>query len=306
MRSDDLATRVEDGVEPLGRVELGPASGDPRPQRPLTRSEQTAVLVEDGGPHAAQTDVDSECSARYNAPPCWQRRSTAPAISGSRSTRIPLRARGKRWCVSTRRASAGATFTSTERACSSTRRRIHDRRRVTRFRARWRRSASESSGSAPGDRVAVQPMISCGACEECTAGRHALCGRLEHIGVARSGGFAELCLAPAENLYLLPPEVSDDEGALARLHGRRRARARARSGGSRCARDRAGGRRHRARRGPAGDALRRTGDDGRDTSGTARGRTRARSRRRRRSGCRRASTDGCGRRLRDGGRRDPP
>ena len=67
---------------------------------------------------------------------------------------------------------------------------------------------------APGDRVAVQPMISCGTCKECAAGRHALCVRLEHIGVARPGGFAELCLAPAENLHLLPREVSDDEGAL--------------------------------------------------------------------------------------------
>jgi 2-desacetyl-2-hydroxyethyl bacteriochlorophyllide A dehydrogenase len=65
-----------------------------------------------------------------------------------------------------------------------------------------------------GDRVAVQPMVSCGICGRCLAGRHALCVRLEHIGVARSGGFAELCLAPAENLYVLPPEVGDDEGAL--------------------------------------------------------------------------------------------
>jgi 2-desacetyl-2-hydroxyethyl bacteriochlorophyllide A dehydrogenase len=67
---------------------------------------------------------------------------------------------------------------------------------------------------APGDRVAVQPMISCGACRECAAGRRALCERLEHLGVARAGGFAELCLAPAENLHVLPPQVSDDEGAL--------------------------------------------------------------------------------------------
>jgi 2-desacetyl-2-hydroxyethyl bacteriochlorophyllide A dehydrogenase len=66
----------------------------------------------------------------------------------------------------------------------------------------------------PGDRVAVQPMISCGACEACAAGRPALCPRLEHLGVARAGGFAELCLAPAENLFVLPSEVSNDEGAL--------------------------------------------------------------------------------------------
>ena len=67
---------------------------------------------------------------------------------------------------------------------------------------------------ALGDRVAVQPMISCHACEACREGRPSLCTRLEHIGVARPGGFAELCLAPAENLFTLPPDVSDDEGAL--------------------------------------------------------------------------------------------
>ena len=68
---------------------------------------------------------------------------------------------------------------------------------------------------AAGDRVAVQPMISCGACATCTAGRWSLCPRLAHIGVARSGGFAELCVAPAENLFRLPAAISYDEGALA-------------------------------------------------------------------------------------------
>jgi 2-desacetyl-2-hydroxyethyl bacteriochlorophyllide A dehydrogenase len=67
---------------------------------------------------------------------------------------------------------------------------------------------------AAGERVAVQPMIACGVCAECARGRFALCARLEHIGVARAGGFAELCVAPAQNLFPLPPSVSDDEGAL--------------------------------------------------------------------------------------------
>jgi 2-desacetyl-2-hydroxyethyl bacteriochlorophyllide A dehydrogenase len=67
---------------------------------------------------------------------------------------------------------------------------------------------------ALGDRVAVQPMISCLECDACLAGHRALCVRLEHLGVARPGGFAELCLAPAQNLFVLPTEVSDDEGAL--------------------------------------------------------------------------------------------
>ena len=65
-----------------------------------------------------------------------------------------------------------------------------------------------------GDRVAVQPMIACGVCKACRACRPSLCTRLEHLGVARPGGFAELCLAPAANLFVLPPGVSDDEGAL--------------------------------------------------------------------------------------------
>jgi 2-desacetyl-2-hydroxyethyl bacteriochlorophyllide A dehydrogenase len=67
---------------------------------------------------------------------------------------------------------------------------------------------------APGDRVAVQPMISCGTCAQCASGHFALCVRLEHIGVARAGGFAELCVAPVENLFPLSPAMSDDEGAL--------------------------------------------------------------------------------------------
>lgn len=67
---------------------------------------------------------------------------------------------------------------------------------------------------APGDRVSVQPMVSCGECAECASGRFSLCPRLEHIGVARPGGFAELCVVPAKNLFALPPDVSLDEGAL--------------------------------------------------------------------------------------------
>jgi L-iditol 2-dehydrogenase len=67
---------------------------------------------------------------------------------------------------------------------------------------------------AAGDRVAVQPMVSCGQCSACRSGRTALCARLEHLGVARSGGFAELCVAPAANLYRLPGDISYDEAAL--------------------------------------------------------------------------------------------
>jgi threonine dehydrogenase-like Zn-dependent dehydrogenase len=57
-------------------------------------------------------------------------------------------------------------------------------------------------------------MVSCGTCADCAAGRFALCAALEHIGVARPGGFAELCLVPEANLFPLPAGVGDEEGAL--------------------------------------------------------------------------------------------
>jgi 2-desacetyl-2-hydroxyethyl bacteriochlorophyllide A dehydrogenase len=72
----------------------------------------------------------------------------------------------------------------------------------------------EVEGVAAGDRVAVMPMICCGRCGFCLAGRFSLCPQLEHLGVARSGGFAERCLVPAANLYRLPASVSIEEGAL--------------------------------------------------------------------------------------------
>jgi 2-desacetyl-2-hydroxyethyl bacteriochlorophyllide A dehydrogenase len=67
---------------------------------------------------------------------------------------------------------------------------------------------------AVGDRIAVQPMIGCGACSWCAAGRFSLCARLEHLGVARPGGFAELCAVPRANAFGLPDAVPFEEAAL--------------------------------------------------------------------------------------------
>ncbi len=65
-----------------------------------------------------------------------------------------------------------------------------------------------------GDRVAVMPMVGCGSCRSCRRGRFSLCPELEHIGVARAGGFAEQCLIPAANAHRLPDVMSIEEGAL--------------------------------------------------------------------------------------------
>jgi NADPH2:quinone reductase len=69
-----------------------------------------------------------------------------------------------------------------------------------------------------GDKVAVDPVLSCGLCNACVAGRDNLCERLRAIGgagdVIVNGAFAEYTLVPREAVGNIPPGMSFDEGAL--------------------------------------------------------------------------------------------
>lgn len=81
----------------------------------------------------------------------------------------------------------------------------------------------------PGDPVTVDPNIVCGVCAFCRRGEIQLCERLTAIGVNRDGGFAEYCVAPAEQAYRLPDTLSLEAGAFSEplaccLHGLDRAR----------------------------------------------------------------------------------
>jgi NADPH:quinone reductase-like Zn-dependent oxidoreductase len=59
-----------------------------------------------------------------------------------------------------------------------------------------------------GRRVAVSNSIGCGTCLACLAGHLAQCPRLSMLGIHRWGSYAELAAAPAQNLSLIPDEVS--------------------------------------------------------------------------------------------------
>jgi D-arabinitol dehydrogenase (NADP+) len=52
-----------------------------------------------------------------------------------------------------------------------------------------------------GDRVAVDPCIFCGQCDECRQGRALYCENLNALGIDRPGGFAEFCLAREKRCY---------------------------------------------------------------------------------------------------------
>ncbi len=83
---------------------------------------------------------------------------------------------------------------------------------------------SRVTGLKAGDHVTVDPNIYCGKCHYCRIGKKQLCENLYAIGVNRNGGFAEYCVAPETQCYLLSPEVPLEYGAMAEplaccLHG---------------------------------------------------------------------------------------
>lgn len=65
-----------------------------------------------------------------------------------------------------------------------------------------------------GERVAVDPVVSCGHCYPCSVGRPNVCSELQVIGVHRDGGFSEYAVAPASNAYVLPDTIPDKLASL--------------------------------------------------------------------------------------------
>jgi 2-desacetyl-2-hydroxyethyl bacteriochlorophyllide A dehydrogenase len=67
---------------------------------------------------------------------------------------------------------------------------------------------------ACGDRVCVDPNITCGSCAYCRRGLTHLCSNLRPLGISRDGGFARFSHMPARCAYRLPDSVPFEEGAL--------------------------------------------------------------------------------------------
>lgn len=69
----------------------------------------------------------------------------------------------------------------------------------------------------PGDRVAVEPSISCGTCDLCKTGKPNLCRRIKFLGHPgeKDGCLAEYFTMPQENGFVLPEGMSMTEAMLA-------------------------------------------------------------------------------------------
>ena len=65
----------------------------------------------------------------------------------------------------------------------------------------------------PGDRVMVNPGISCGHCDTCLAGEQPLCSHFGILGEHRPGTAAEFIVVPASNVARVPDGMSWAEAA---------------------------------------------------------------------------------------------
>lgn len=73
------------------------------------------------------------------------------------------------------------------------------------------------AGFAVGDRVAVNPTLSCGRCAYCLSGRDNMCDRFAIMGEHVDGFAAEFTAVPARNLLQLPDSISFEAAAAASL-----------------------------------------------------------------------------------------
>ena len=92
----------------------------------------------------------------------------------------------------------------------------HDERRPAPLVLGHEAAGTIAAGPREGTRVTVNPLVGCGACAACGAGRPNLCASRQILSLPpREGAFAELVAVPEANVLAVPPGVSDDAASLA-------------------------------------------------------------------------------------------
>jgi L-iditol 2-dehydrogenase len=71
------------------------------------------------------------------------------------------------------------------------------------------------SGFQPGDRVSIEPTISCGHCEYCARGQHNNCAESQFMGSPQAPGLLrEYALVPEHNAELVPADFNYTQASL--------------------------------------------------------------------------------------------
>ena len=92
----------------------------------------------------------------------------------------------------------------------------HDERRPAPLILGHEAAGTVIEGPGAGSWVTVNPLVTCGVCEACRAGRDNLCARREIISMPpRHGAFAQRLSMPSANLVTIPDGVPTEKAALA-------------------------------------------------------------------------------------------
>ncbi len=69
------------------------------------------------------------------------------------------------------------------------------------------------TGTSVGQRVMLQPGLSCGRCPKCLAGEDNYCAKYDVLGYQSDGGYAEYVTVPASNLIPIPDHIGYEDAA---------------------------------------------------------------------------------------------
>ena len=90
----------------------------------------------------------------------------------------------------------------------------HDPRRVPPLVLGHEAAGTIVGGDRAGERVVLNPLITCGQCRACLSGRSNLCADRDLIGMYRPGAFSEYVAMPERNLIPIPAGMSPVHAAL--------------------------------------------------------------------------------------------
>lgn len=90
----------------------------------------------------------------------------------------------------------------------------HDPRRVPPLILGHEACGMVEIGTLEGRRVVLNPLMTCGVCDDCCGGRSNLCRHRELIGMNRPGAFAERIAIPEQNLIPVPEDMDPVHAAL--------------------------------------------------------------------------------------------
>jgi len=76
------------------------------------------------------------------------------------------------------------------------------------------KTGAKVKGFNRGDRVTIEPQVSCGTCYACQNGLYNICDSLKVLGFQTTGTASDFFSVPAAKLVKLPQEMSHNEGAM--------------------------------------------------------------------------------------------